>query len=518
MNYRRHVSFVGSILLALACLSTQLLSLFDLPNDNHDTNGGDHAFVPTNVNHPNHLHTNHNIMTTRNVWNRAVSNTTTTTTNTSTTTNTTTTTNTKTTTVGFAACLLIKDDNHYLIEWLAYHYYRLPLKRLIVAVDPTSKTSPSDILQRYQTRNLIHITQWSDSDFIPLRQQLQWQAQDMRHDYTNTHTNTHSNTNPGTTTTSTTNTTTTISPMAQAQRHIDRQHNFYLQCIKTLHQQHWTSWTAFIDVDEYIHPNPHFIHPFLPINKTWSSTTTTIYQLLEQHAQAKKYNSIKPNTIESSSSSSSSSSSISSPCIHMKRLLFGNQESPTSKIQYMAPNGMEELVHHLYTFRWRWHERYTDTILAKCLLDVSHIPTIDDDLVVSEINSHRIIKRYCSKSTMYIPYNQSFLLVYHYLGTWDQWSFRDDPRKRIGWARTKDLYQLRGNVHFASDDTIRPWLQGLIQQEGYDLVQILLDGAGQVENEDKETEKEIDHRSFSFQFRQPVVEIGHVVAHSVSIT
>ena len=37
---------------------------------------------------------------------------------------------------GFSSCLLIMDDNHYLIEWLAYHYHVLPLRRLIVATDP----------------------------------------------------------------------------------------------------------------------------------------------------------------------------------------------------------------------------------------------------------------------------------------------------------------------------------------------------------------------------------------------
>lgn len=43
---------------------------------------------------------------------------------------------------GTAACLLIMDDNHFLIEWLAFHYYVLRLRYLIVAVDPRSTTTP----------------------------------------------------------------------------------------------------------------------------------------------------------------------------------------------------------------------------------------------------------------------------------------------------------------------------------------------------------------------------------------
>ena len=56
----------------------------------------------------------------------------------------------------FSACILIMDDNHYLPEWLAYHYTFLPLRRLIVAVDPNSQTSPKPILDQFQ--DLINIT------------------------------------------------------------------------------------------------------------------------------------------------------------------------------------------------------------------------------------------------------------------------------------------------------------------------------------------------------------------------
>ena len=36
----------------------------------------------------------------------------------------------------FSACMLVMDDNHRLTEWLAYHYHVLPLRYLVVAVDP----------------------------------------------------------------------------------------------------------------------------------------------------------------------------------------------------------------------------------------------------------------------------------------------------------------------------------------------------------------------------------------------
>jgi hypothetical protein len=63
----------------------------------------------------------------------------------------------------FSACLLIMDDNHRLSEWIAYHYFAMPLRHLVVTVDPRSRTSPVKILDRW--RPLMNITVWGDADF-----------------------------------------------------------------------------------------------------------------------------------------------------------------------------------------------------------------------------------------------------------------------------------------------------------------------------------------------------------------
>ena len=65
----------------------------------------------------------------------------------------------------FSACLIVKDDNHWLIEWLAYHYHVLPLRHLILVTDPTSVTSPTNILGRWSDKMIIE--QWNDTDFLP---------------------------------------------------------------------------------------------------------------------------------------------------------------------------------------------------------------------------------------------------------------------------------------------------------------------------------------------------------------
>ena len=61
----------------------------------------------------------------------------------------------------FAICMLTKDDNHYWPEFLAYHMTFLPLQRMIVVIDPTSRTSPLPIFDRFAP--YINITVVNDT-------------------------------------------------------------------------------------------------------------------------------------------------------------------------------------------------------------------------------------------------------------------------------------------------------------------------------------------------------------------
>jgi len=68
---------------------------------------------------------------------------------------------------GMSACLLMKGDNHHLIEWIAYHYLTLPLRYLVIAVEPDSFSSPLSIIQRWNNTQLgMHIVLWNDHDFM----------------------------------------------------------------------------------------------------------------------------------------------------------------------------------------------------------------------------------------------------------------------------------------------------------------------------------------------------------------
>ena len=67
--------------------------------------------------------------------------------------------------ISMAVCLLIKDENNNLGEWIAYHSFSLPLRHLVVAVDPHSMTSPSEILSRWTALGM-DIVEWNDTDYI----------------------------------------------------------------------------------------------------------------------------------------------------------------------------------------------------------------------------------------------------------------------------------------------------------------------------------------------------------------
>ena len=41
------------------------------------------------------------------------------------------------------------DDNHRLEEWLAYHYYIMKLRYVVINIDPFSRTSPQAIVDRW---------------------------------------------------------------------------------------------------------------------------------------------------------------------------------------------------------------------------------------------------------------------------------------------------------------------------------------------------------------------------------
>ena len=122
-----------------------------------------------------------------------------------------------------SACLIIKDDNPRLIEWLAYHYQVLPLRHLVVTSDPSAQTSPTDILERWRKSiPNLEIVEWNEKDYGYNHFQAQYLIKEE-----------------------------TDKSRRAEQLLIDRQYAFYGQCAIYLKGQNRT-WVFNIDSDEYV--------------------------------------------------------------------------------------------------------------------------------------------------------------------------------------------------------------------------------------------------------------------------
>lgn len=306
-------------------------------------------------------------------------------------------------------------------EWLAYHYHVLPLRRLIVGIDPRSETFPTEILNRYRDRGLMKITEWHEEDFMPPN--LISHHEKMKEtDF-----------------------------VGLKEIYIERQFQFYTRCMAYLKHER-IRWTAITDTDEYILPNPQAETKF----RLQNTANKTIYELIESNRK------IHP--------------MIKSGCISMHRLQFGTKESTPDQVQMMVPpefNGTD-----FATFRWRYHAGYTNkqyNKVAKCMIDVSRIP--NHFLVPSQVNAHRPSKVLCSEDYLRIENRESPFVGYHYAGSWEQWNFRNDFRPK----RLRENYDM---LHFNGtnnqDDTIRPWLNDFVESIGSPLASELLQDAGRL--------------------------------------
>jgi hypothetical protein len=319
----------------------------------------------------------------------------------------------------FSACLLVMDDNHRLSEWLAYHYHVLPLRHLIIAVDPRSRTSPTKILNKWRRMGL-YVEEWDDTYFlkpgiaknvIPDDAELQ----------------------------------------VKRDRHRIRQKNFYRSCLQAMKTANRT-WVTLIDTDEYLMYNHR--GGSAQIYEEWEARQEERHKQLGNYPNGKKRIKLSqppPSPAEEGGlihylhrEQAAGNPFFQQSCISCPRLQFGAKESTQEERNHNVPtmtktatasdgtsNGsppVGELVvnpDRLDTLRFRKHAERQDFVkngLSKSIIDVSRIdkfPRIE--------SLHRPIKTLCSA-----PWKDEWdsgLRINHYLGSWEAYSFRDDSRR-----------------------------------------------------------------------------------------
>ncbi|CAB9522474.1 expressed unknown protein [Seminavis robusta] len=339
----------------------------------------------------------------------------------------------------FGACLLIKDDNHWLIEWLAYHYHVLPLRYLIVAVDPTSKTTPQHILDRWLFH--IKIQVWKDDDFVTRIPKF------MRKLY-------HNNT--------------------QVLFHRHRQNSFYIKCMQELKRKGKVPWVQLTDTDEFTALN-YASGPLYNLTKYHPiQTPGSILSFLLHHQYV-------------------TNGTASSKCIYMPRYIFGTHDTPRKGlVNRNVPKNNPILRGHDFVTQRFMFRQPTSMNNGKNLVHLEAIPMhILQQAQLGRMNVHRVSNT-CPTQESFQGVNhvkRTMIKIHHYLGTQEQYLFRSDPRtKNNTMSQEKVAFNPRGLERYQrldreavySDSGARGWISGFIQDVGLPTAEYLLKGVGQV--------------------------------------
>lgn len=334
----------------------------------------------------------------------------------------------------FAGCLLIKDDNLILSEWLAYHYHVIGLRHLIVAVDPLSAEYPTKILERWSSLTNMTIQEWNDDDFMPsdflVYQKPPEKYMENATDF-----------NKGL----------SAEDILEISNHRYRQRVFLAKCMKN-HRDKGNSWVIHIDTDEYVvaskllrQMKPDYLK--IPPMDQPGAVLDLLQQVVRKTSQQVSY-----------------------PCISMLRVLFGSVESSKEEIYKHVPP--EFNARHFESLRWRYHALPHNMSLhgnPKVILDVSAIPEekFPEDIVFS---IHRPVQAYChrNKEVAFTSFRKQPIAVNHYLGSWERYAGRNDKR------RSRAVYDTKASVRRGKDDGNRLWLQGFVRTVGFELARQLL--------------------------------------------
>jgi hypothetical protein len=324
---------------------------------------------------------------------------------------------------------------------MAYHYHVLPLRYLIIAVDPRSHTSPTAVLNRWRAMG-VFIEEWSDLDILkpeiarnPVPDDADLQV--------------------------------------KRDRHRIRQKNFYQKCLQRCKEQNRT-WVTLIDTDEYLMYN----------HKGGDDFADWEQRQLQLHKQSRFADKVRVPLSQTPPTAASEGAMIryirqeqaaghsffQRTCISCPRLQFGAKESSEEERQRHVSGAID--ADRLDTLRFRKHAPRQDFVkngLSKSILDVSRIDTFP------RIQSlHRPIKTLCTA-----PWKDDWdsgLRINHYLGSWEAYSFRDDSRR--GGERSFEGWAFKAQDAEETDDNIRPWIGGFVKTHGESKANELLQGAG----------------------------------------
>jgi hypothetical protein len=362
------------------------------------------------------------------------------------------------TTPYLSACVYYMDDNHRLAEWLAYHYYTMNLRHVILSIDYKSMTDPPyDLLNQWETMGLLESTEiWHQRDYL--------------------------------------DTGTYQSALTKTKQNVSLPHywfgnaqsDFYRQCSKA-HQALNRTWVSFHDTDEYWLINPEKVPDSI---LRMSQPGSVLSYIVNGQANAykatlsAKNESIGGGTaeIEGNTSTPQEAATMAptglpqhyhGPCITTHRLLFLPIDSPPLSIARQVPKWIDPSLFE--TLRWRYHVQESTRENGKTLLDVSRIDTSVLDDPVNFRTPHRLLNQ--CHSAWVDPV--SYVRLHHYLGSWEYFTYKTSDTRAGDSAKrfAQRLHKQPKDVSHAADD-VRPWLMGFVQHVGVDTARLLFEQQG----------------------------------------
>jgi len=377
-----------------------------------------------------------------------------------------------------SACLLIKDENNNLPEWIAYHYHVAQLRNLVICMDPTSVSSPLEIINRWNGTNKMgmSIDLWTNDSYISSKLKG-------------------------------------IPPTNASYENLQhrkgiRQQNCYLNCLKH-HRKNGRKWTMFIDADEYLTFNNIADDDRKDIfnkveNKKNDRISSPKFGFLSNSSRVRMI--IRGFSIEFTKSDKvclkartrlplelgyktigeflTNESSYfpwsKSNCVVLPRLHFGNTEEIDQDIfNRSIPQNVSFDLKKFSTlrfFRRDLKEIYMNfnrnvPKFGKSIVDVSRVFG-----AVYLKSIHTIIDQdLCKgKSATYAQFDTALLRVNHYSMSRESFFAKDDFR------RSEEMYKERSQIKVGTSYEMQSWLISFVKKVGINRAKYLLQGVGEI--------------------------------------
>jgi hypothetical protein len=356
------------------------------------------------------------------------------------------------------------------------------LRYLVVPMDPKSRTSPAPVLDRWRDR--ITIVEWTHTSNFSNGDYEVDEAQFGPND-----------------------TARLINHRTNAKVH--RQIDFYQACAFHLKSRNRTL-TSFIDLDEFvaippranvsreaIRQEPGIIfkmfqeysssrQQYSPVNASAevnaSATATAILQ--SARARAVRHEIPHPSNLTDSSKDWNLWFSA-LPCVTVQRTMFGTVPSSDENVSRDVPDYLD--ARRFNTLNFLYQAKPDPP--AKSLIDLSRIPW-DAKEYMGSTSPHRPFGDWCSNG--WIRTDSFALDIHHYLGSWEQFSYRNDARKGSE-RRSIDMWKKDSAMQEGGlNDDARPWISGFVKLVGDEAAKELLRGAGLLQEDQKKSENAID--------------------------